>query len=357
MARILFTGGGTAGHVTPNIALIEALSESDWQCHYVGSKNGIERELIAPLGIAYHGIHSGKLRRYFSWRNFIDPIFILLGLVQSLWICISLKPNIVFSKGGFVAVPIVAAAWLCRIPVICHESDITPGLANKLCLPFSRLLCVNFAETLKYLPKSFAADRVHVTGSPLRGGLRHSNPENGRAFLEFDQTKPILLVVGGSLGARVLNQSVWQALPELLNRYQIVHLVGAGNLQTEAQGSGYRQFEYLQDEYGDVLAASDLVVSRAGANSIFELLSFHKPHLLIPLTAAASRGDQLVNARIMGESGMSLVLQEGELNDVSLLGALLQLENKAVWQSAMESFPDGDAVSTIHKLIQDTAKL
>lgn len=355
MTSILFTGGGTAGHVTPNIALIESLSKLSWECHYVGSKKGIERELIAPLLIPYHGIYCGKLRRYFSWQNFIDPIFILLGFVQSLWVCISVRPNIVFSKGGFVAVPVVVAAWLCRIPVICHESDITPGLANKLCLPFSRYICVNFPETKQYLPKLFDADRVRVTGSPLRASLQHPDPDRGRVFLGFDLSKPILLVVGGSLGAQVLNQCIWQSLNELCERYQVVHLVGAGNLNSNCASKGYRQFEYLSEEYGECLSAADLVVSRAGANSIFELLSFKKPHLLIPLTAAASRGDQLVNARIMGEAGMSLVLPEAELDTSRLVEELASLEDPTRWVASMASFPDIDAVPVIVTLIQRTA--
>lgn len=357
MTRILFTGGGTAGHVTPNIALIEALSQKGWECHYVGSRHGIERELVAPLGIPYSPIHSGKLRRYFSWQNFIDPLFILLGFLQSVWLCLSLRPDIVFSKGGFVAVPVVFAAWLCRIPVISHESDITPGLANKLCLPFSRLLCVNFKETERYLPKSVAKNQVRVTGSPLRAGLRHTDGQRGRDFLGFNESHPILLVVGGSLGARVLNEAIWQNLTSLTDRYQVVHMVGAGNRQPDLDSGRYRQFEYLGAEYGDVLAAADLVISRAGANSLFELLTFRKPHLLVPLSAAASRGDQLVNARIMAEAGMSLVIQESALTPEALLEGLESLESieeNALWLSAIADFPDSDAVSLIVELIEQT---
>ena len=350
MARILFTGGGTAGHVTPNIALIEALTAEGWDCQYVGSRAGIERELISPLAICYHSIHSGKLRRYFSWQNFIDPLFILLGTFQSLWLCLRLRPDIVFSKGGFVAVPVVFAAWLCRIPVISHESDITPGLANRLCLPFSRVLCVNFPETIGYLSASLPPERIRLTGSPLRSGLRNTDASRGRDFLGFDQAKPIVLVVGGSLGARALNEAIWDSLPALLEQYQLVHMVGAGN-KHEHRGGAYVQFEYLGDEYGDVLAAADMVVSRAGANSLFELLSFRKPHLLVPLTAAASRGDQLVNARVMADAGMSLVIQESELTSDTLLQALANLEDKSQWVFAMDSFPDTDAVQVIVALI------
>lgn len=356
MARILFTGGGTAGHVTPNIALIEALALKGWDCCYIGSRRGIERALISPLNIAYYPIHSGKLRRYFSWQNFIDPLFILLGIIQSLWLCLRLKPNIVFSKGGFVAVPVVFAAWLCRIPVISHESDITPGLANKLCLPFSRLLCVNFKETERYLPRSVQKDQVRVTGSPLRAGLRNTDAGQGRRFLGFDDQRPILLVVGGSLGARAINEAIWQNLTQLTEHYQVAHMVGAGNRNAELESERYRQFEYLGEEYGHVLAAADLVVSRAGANSLFELLTYRKPHLLVPLTAAASRGDQLVNARIMAEAGMSLVIQEDALSPESLLASLELLQDKTRWVSAMATFPNSDAVSQIVELIEQTAR-
>jgi len=354
VARILFTGGGTAGHVTPNIALIEALAVQGWDCQYVGSRGGIERELISPLSIRYHAIHSGKLRRYFSWQNFIDPLFILLGIFQSLWVCLRTRPDIVFSKGGFVAFPLVFSAWLCRIPVISHESDITPGLANKLCLPFSRVLCVNFPETIGYLSRSLPPERIRLTGSPLRSGLRHTDARRGRDFLGFDQAKPIVLVVGGSLGARALNKVIWDNLPALLEKYQLAHMVGASN-KRDHSGGAYVQFEYLGAEYGDVLAAADMVVSRAGANSIFELLSFRKPHLLVPLTAAASRGDQLVNARVMADAGMSLVIEESELTSSSLLRALANLEDQSRWALALKAFPDTDAIPIIVELIVELA--
>lgn len=342
--------------MTPNVALIENLLGKGWDCHYVGSKHGIEKQLTAPLGIPFHGIHSGKLRRYFSWQNFIDPIFIVLGCIQSLWFCLTLKPSVVFSKGGYVAVPVAFAAWLCRIPVISHESDITPGLANKLCLPFSRKLCLNFPETVSYLPAS-ARDRVLVTGSPLRSGLRDTDAGRGEAFLGLTSGLPLLLVVGGSLGARAINESIWNNLDWLLARFQIVHIVGAGNLDLNANEQsgrvGYWQFEFLNDEYGDVLARADFVISRAGANSIYELLEFRKPHLLIPLTAAASRGDQIVNARIMQEKGLSLVLQEAELDRVSLETTLQQLVADSALRQEMDKLPRLSAIETITSLIAE----
>ncbi len=355
MPRIFFTGGGTAGHVTPNIALIESLQADGWECHYVGAKNGIEQTLIQPLNIPFYGIHSGKLRRYFSWQNFIDPLFIILGWLQSVWLCLRHRPQIIFSKGGFVAVPVAVAAWLCRIPVISHESDITPGLANKLCLPFSRKLCVNFSETVNYLPASARA-RTLVTGSPLRAGLRNTDARRGERFLGQVSSLPLLLVVGGSLGAKAINETIWANLDWLLAKFQVVHLVGGGNVKQGLDRSGYWQFEYLGEAYGDVLARADLVISRAGANSVYELLAFQKPHLLIPLTAAASRGDQLVNARIMKERGLSLVLQESELNSERLETILEQLLQDSSLRAAMSKLPKLDAIRTITDLIRELVK-
>ncbi len=356
MKRIFFTGGGTAGHVTPNIALIEAVQGREWICHYVGSKNGVERELTSNLDLPFHGIYSGKLRRYFDWQNFIDPIFIILGCIQSLYLCLRHRPDIVFSKGGFVAVPVVFAAWLCRIPVISHESDITPGLANKLSLPFARRLCVNFAKTLDYLPPK-ARNKVEVTGSPLRAGLLNVDAERGRAFLDGKAAQkggglPLLFVVGGSLGAKAINECIWQNISWLTEQFEVVHIVGKGNLNSEVAGRNYHQFEYLNEQYGDVLALADFVVSRAGANAIYELLAFEKPHILIPLTAAASRGDQLVNARIMSEASISRVIQESELTSDVLSERLQALREEPVSGEKMKAFAPTHAVEKIVSLLE-----
>lgn len=351
MAKIFFTGGGTAGHVTPNVALIEAMKGLSVECQYVGSHKGIEKQLTAGLEIPFHGIHSGKLRRYFSWQNFIDPIFILMGILQSILLCLRERPNVVFSKGGFVAVPVAFAAWLCRIPVISHESDITPGLANKLCLPFSQKLCVNFAETFDYL-SARAKQRTIVTGSPLRAGLRHTDPKRGADYLGLHSELPVLLVVGGSLGARAINNVIWENIAWLVTQFQVVHLVGAGNLNLEIKAEGYHQMAFLDQEYGDVLARADYVVSRAGANSIYELLEFRKPHLLIPLTAAASRGDQLVNARIMAGRGLSLVLAEENLSPEQFKKALDALRDNTVLVDNMANLPRLNPLETITAMLQ-----
>ncbi len=319
--KILFTGGGTAGHVTPNVALIEQFQKDGWDCVYVGSTRGIEKEIITRLSIRYNAIASGKLRRYFDWRNFVDPLFILFGFLQSLVICWRERPRVVFSKGGFVAVPVVIAAWMCRIPVVCHESDVTPGLANKLCFPFARKICLNFEESRQYLPASSASSgRVIVTGTPVRKSLLEGNALRGRQFLGVKGDKPIVLVFGGSLGAKIINQQVRNVIAPLTEKFIIVHITGAGNIDGDLESTPhYIQKEFLLDEFGDVLAAASLVIARAGANTIYELLVMRKPHILIPLSARASRGDQLDNARTFNEAGYSIVIEEDDLNDVLFL--------------------------------------
>ncbi|MDC0068892.1 undecaprenyldiphospho-muramoylpentapeptide beta-N-acetylglucosaminyltransferase [Gammaproteobacteria bacterium] len=360
MLRVLFTGGGTAGHVTPNIALLEAAIGKKWDVSYVGSNAGIEREIIGGMGIPYYAVESGKLRRYFSWQNFIDPFFILWGMLQSVLLCLRLRPDAVFSKGGFVAVPLVVAAWLLRIPVISHESDVTPGLANRLTYPFCRKICVTFEATLRYLP----GGKVDVTGTPVRQSLVAGDAAAGLKFLGFSGEKPVLLVFGGSLGAATINNQVRKALPVLLQKFDVVHVVGNGNLDptTEQPGSvtRYVQKEFIGEQFGHVLAAASVVVSRAGANSLYELLMARKPHLLIPLGTAASRGDQLDNARVFADLGYSRVLYEEALaGDGKPEGAFVESVKEVFAQreeitARLQSFEIKDSVNLIIELIQES---
>lgn len=342
MPHLLFTGGGTAGHVTPNVALIEAAQAKGWSVGYVGSRDSIEEEIIGRMDIPFHAVSSGKLRRYFSWENFIDPFRIMWGLVQAIGICRVEKPDVVFSKGGFVSVPVVVAAWCCRIPVIIHESDVTPGLANRIAYPFCRKICVTFDETAKRLPRH----KVLVSGTPVRNTLREGLPERGLAALGFSGDKPVLLAFGGSLGAKVINDQLSTAAGELAHFFDIVHIVGEGNLTGDRDG--YVQREYLHEEFGDVLAASSVVVSRAGANSIYELLISRKPHLLIPLSRAASRGDQLVNAETFERLGYSKVLYEEELGNERFVRAVKELyEHKDAMVHKLEGFEVRDSLAII----------
>ena len=354
MKRIILTGGGTAGHVTPNIALLPGLKELGYDVQYIGSYNGIEKELVEQFGIPYHGISSGKLRRYFSWQNFTDPFRVLKGFGEARKLIKSLQPSIVFSKGGFVSVPVVMAAKHCNVPCIIHESDMTPGLANKLAIPSATKVCCNFPETLAHLPK----DKAVLTGSPIRQELFTGNREAALKFCGLTSGKPVILIIGGSLGSVVVNQAVRGILPELLKEFQIIHLCGKNKLDPSLNDlEGYVQFEYIQDELKDLLALSDLVISRAGANSICEILALHKPNLLIPLSAKASRGDQILNARSFERQGFSAVLEEEALSQEVLLEAIRTLyKNKDSYIAAMKTSSQQDSIKTILKLIEETSK-
>ena len=323
--KIVFTGGGTAGHVTPNIALIEALREEGWQIHYIGSKTGVEKDMMTQMSVSYDGIRCGKLRRYFSWKNLVDPLNVLLGILEAYRLLRQFKPTIVFSKGGFVALPVVIAAKLLRIPIIAHESDMSPGLANRLSFPFVDKICVTFAPAKDHFKQK---EKVVVTGTPIRKALLQGDKAKGLAECGFQADKPCLLVVGGSQGANAINQCVRQALTAL-GKYQVIHLCGRGKVDAGLiNRAGYCQFEYADSNLADLFAASDLVISRAGANALYELLVLEKPHVLIPLSRQASRGDQLQNARYFKDQHISEVLFEEDLTPESLVNRVTLVEKK-----------------------------
>ena len=355
MKHIVLTGGGTAGHVTPNIALIPRLKELGYEISYIGSYDGIEKKLIEEMNIPYYGISSGKLRRYFDLKNFTDPFRVLKGFGEAKKLLKQLKPDVVFSKGGFVTVPVVIAAGRRKIPTIIHESDMTPGLANKLCIPVARKVCCNFPETMKYLP----AEKAVLTGSPIRRELFTGNAEASIRYCGFpDHNKPVLLVVGGSSGSKVINEAVRKVLPELLEQFYVIHLCGKGNLDEQLKGIiGYAQFEYASAELTDMFALADMAISRAGANSICELLALHKPNILIPLSAAASRGDQILNAKSFAKQGFSYVLEEEQLTDKTLLSAVKEVyENREKYKKAMSESGQMDSIGTIINLIEEQAR-
>ncbi len=353
MKRIILTGGGTAGHVTPNIALLPRLKELGYDIQYIGSYTGIEKELIEPFGIPYHGISSGKLRRYFSVRNFTDPFRVLKGFREAHKLIRQLKPDVIFSKGGFVSVPVVLAGKRCKVPVIIHESDMTPGLANKIAIPSAAKVCCNFPETLKSLPKGKAV----LTGSPIRQELLSGNKIAAMDMCHFTSDKPVILVIGGSLGAVAVNNAVREALPELLKDFQIIHLCGKGKMDESLKDvEGYCQFEYIKNELRNLFALADIVISRAGANAICELLALHKPNLLIPLSANASRGDQILNARSFERQGFSLVLEEEQLTKETLLNAVKTLyENRTTFINSMKNSGQQDSIGTIISLIEEVS--
>jgi UDP-N-acetylglucosamine--N-acetylmuramyl-(pentapeptide) pyrophosphoryl-undecaprenol N-acetylglucosamine transferase len=354
MKRIILTGGGTAGHVTPNIALLPRLKELQYDIHYIGSYNGMEKELIEQLGIPYHGISSGKLRRYFSLQNFTDPFRVLKGLSEAKRIVKILNPDVIFSKGGFVSVPVVLAGKSRHVPTIIHESDMTPGLANKLSFPAATKVCCNFPETVELLPEGKAV----LTGSPIRQELLSGDRYKAKDFLNFKSDKPVIMVVGGSLGSVAVNNAVREILPELLKDFQVVHLCGRGKVDESLKNlEGYAQFEYIQKELKDLFALTDIVISRAGANAICELLALHKPNLLIPLSANASRGDQILNARSFERQGYSVVLEEEELNPQLLLQSITDLyANRQRYIDAMKRSPQQNSIDTIIDLIESVVK-
>lgn len=350
MKKIILTGGGTAGHVTPNLALIPSLNERNYDIHYIGSHQGIERKLIEGAGIPYDGISCGKFRRYFDLKNFSDPFRVFKGYWEALKLIKNYKPDVVFSKGGFVAVPVVLAAKQCKIPVIIHESDMTPGLANKLCIPAAVKVCCNFPETLPYLPK----DKAVLTGSPIRKELLKGDKLTGLNYAQLSPNRPVILMIGGSLGSVTVNTVLRSILPKLLKNYQVVHICGKGNLDESLIGKeGYVQYEYVDAPLKHLFAAADLMISRAGANSICEILALRKPNILIPLSAAASRGDQILNAKSFAKQGFSFLLEEENLTGDSLLQAITDtFANRQTFISKMEQSELYNAVDTIIDIIE-----
>ena len=355
MKKIVMTGGGTAGHVTPNIALMPALKENGFEISYIGSYDGIEKRLIEALNIPYYGISSGKLRRYFDLKNFSDPFKVVKGYCQAVHLLKKIHPDVVFSKGGFVSVPVVLAAKHCKIPAIIHESDITPGLANKLAIPGATKVCCNFPETMKYLP----SEKAVLTGSPIRQELLNGDASKAFSMCNFKDTeKPVILIIGGSSGSKVINTALRDLLPELLKRYNIIHLCGKGNLDPSLSNTdGYAQFEYANKELADLFALSDLVISRAGANAICELLALRKPNILIPLSAAASRGDQILNANSFRSSGYSYVLEEENVSNTALLEAIEHVfKNRDSYIEAMKKNTGKDSIEAIVELIIEASE-
>lgn len=354
MKKILLTGGGTAGHVTPNIALLPQLQELNYEIKYIGSYDGIEKKLIEEIGIPYKGISSGKFRRYMSAKNFTDPFRVIKGYSEAKRFVKEYKPDVLFSKGGFVSVPVVLACKKYKVPIIIHESDMTPGLANKISIPYAQTICHNFPETKKYLP----ADKSLLTGSPIRAELLQGSKEAGLKLCGFTPDKPVIMVTGGSLGALALNKAVRDALPELLKDFQIVHLCGKGKIDESLKNTpSYIQFEYIKEDMKNIFAIADVIISRAGANAICEIQALCKPNILVPLPASASRGDQILNAASFKTQGFSEILDEEDITTASLISTVKNVyKNRDKYINAMKSSQSNDAVNTIINLIEKTVK-
>lgn len=354
MKKIVLTGGGTAGHVTPNIALFPSLREAGYEITYMGSYDGIEKKLISDFDIPYVGISTGKFRRYLDLKNFTDPFRVMKGFAEAKKFLKGYQPDVIFSKGGFVSVPVVHAAASLKIPCILHESDMTPGLANKLCISAAQKICCNFPETLKLLP----AEKAVLTGTPIRAELSQGNKIAGLNMCGFSANKPVIMVIGGSLGAANVNKAVREALPKLLEDYQVVHLCGKDKIDNLLLNTpGYKQFEYIKAELKDLFAMADIVISRAGANAICELLALKKPNILIPLPAASSRGDQLLNAQSFESQGFSIVIDEDDLTTDLLVDRVHELYfNRQNYHDAMDRSGQMDSIRTIMTLIEETGQ-
>ncbi len=346
MKKIVLTGGGTAGHVTPNIALIKGLVNSGYEVHYIGQRNSIEERLITSLDktykVKYHRISAGKLRRNITVktvvRNFTDMFKVVIGLVEARGLIATIEPSVIFSKGGYVAVPVVLAGKMANVPVVVHESDYTPGLTNKISLPLAENICVSFTETATLLEKSMKKRPV-VTGTPIRKNILDGDKMNGRKLCGFKKNgKPKVLVMGGSQGAKSINEKIHELVEDgRLDDFNIIHLVGKNNIDFSIKRDNYIQFEYLNNELADIYAYADLVISRAGANTIFELLELAKPHVLIPLPKGVSRGDQIDNANSFRRAGYSVVLEEEDITNEKLVDALIDLRRNSEKYSAAMS--------------------
>ncbi|MDO4484273.1 MAG: undecaprenyldiphospho-muramoylpentapeptide beta-N-acetylglucosaminyltransferase [Clostridia bacterium] len=354
MKKIVLTGGGTLGHVTPHLALIPHLQQAGYEIHYIGTEKGMEADKMRAVpGVIYHAVKSGKLRRYFSWQNFTDPFRVLAGAVQSARLMGKIKPDVCFSKGGFVAVPVVFGAWLHHVPTVCHESDLTPGLANKLCKPFAKRFATTFPECAAAL-----GDKAEMTGTPLRPELFSGSREKGLSLFGFDGKKPVLLMMGGSLGAQAVNKALREALSELAKTFDVAHICGKGNLDEQLSGiPGYTQFEFLDKDLPDALAACDVVLSRAGANALCEFQALCKPLLLVPYPKGASRGDQILNAESLRKRGLCHVLAQENMTAETLAKALLETwADREALVAAVRQAPPADGTKRVLEMIEEVQK-
>ncbi len=349
--KIVLTGGGTMGHVTPNLALLPHLMKAGYEVHYIGTEKGMEADKLRAIpGVHYHAVKTGKLRRYFDWKNFTDPFRVVAGAFQSAHLMGKIRPDVCFSKGGFVAVPVVFGAWLHRIPVVCHESDLTPGLANKLCTPFAKKVATTFPECAKAL-----GSKAEAVGTPLRPELFQGDKQKGLKLLGFQGNKPVLLMMGGSLGAQSVNKALREALPRLLSTFDVAHICGKGNLDAALDGTpGYAQLEFVSAELPDVFAAADLVLSRAGSNALMEFQALARPMLLIPYPKGASRGDQILNAESLEKRGLCRVLLQENMTADTLVDALMSTwADRALLTAAVKAAPPADGTQRVLEMIEE----
>lgn len=352
---VVFTGGGTAGHVYPGLSAAEALMEKDNEIKiiWIGTGKGMEADIVRDAGVEFIGIPSGKLRRYFSFRNFSDLFKIAAGLIKAFFVIKRIKPALVFSKGGFVSVPPVVAAGIMKIPVISHESDLTPGLATRINSRFSEKILVSYKQTLS----SFPEGRAVVTGNPVRAAIYRADAENGRR-LAGGGDKKIILVIGGSLGALQINLLIEELAQELVKEFTVIHQMGAFSFK-ESKIDGYITRDFIRDELPDFIAAADLVVSRAGASTLWESAALARPAILIPLGSGSSRGDQLKNAEVFEKAGAAVVLS-GDLKADRLKEEIYRLMSDDGKRNEMGEaagrFVQGNPSDSISDIIKERLK-
>ena len=345
MSRIILTGGGTGDHVIPILSLLESLQKEGFSCQFIGSKNGIEKELIKE--IPYFEISTGKFRRYLSVKNLTDPFKVVKGVGDALKIMKRIKPNVVFSKGGFVTVPVVLAAKMLKIPVVIHESDITPGLANRIAIPFAKYVCTSFPETVSRI-----GDKAILTGTPIRKEILNGDKKRLSYFL---RNLPTVLITGGSTGSLAINNAVWNNIESLLTDYNVVHLTGKGKINEDIKRTGYIQLQYVNDEMAHLYDLADVVISRAGANTLAELLALKKPNLLIPLPLSKSRGDQIENAKSFAGQGFSEILQEENISELKKYLDNLY-KKRAKYKLSMAEAEQKDSISAIVGVLKNFQK-
>lgn len=362
---MVFTGGGTGGHILPNLAIIDELSkiEPGLNVSYIGLENGLEEKLVIARGVHFYGIPAGKLRRYLSLENITDVGRTLMGVAQAWRILRRIRPQLVFAKGGFVSVPVVAAARMLKIPVWLHESDFSPGLSNKICARFADKIFLSFPESVHFFPGRVTS----VVGNPIRTKILDGTRQRGFALTGFSPKKPVVLIMGGSTGATALNMLVASTLQSLLRKAQVVHITGPGKegvsprLLTRSQLAAYKSFSFLHDELADIYAIADVVVSRAGSGSIFEVLAWHRPFIAIPLPRSASRGDQIENARSCEAEGTAQVLDQDGLTPEHFVESVISLledeEARAKMIKAQKNMNVRESALTVAKAIHEFFKL
>lgn len=344
MKKIVLTGGGTAGHIYPALAVAERLD--GWEIHFIGG-DGMEKEILKKeKNIVFHEVSCIKLERKLTAKNLLIPFKLVEGIIQAKKLLQEIKPNIIFSKGGYASVPTVLAAHSLGIPIISHESDLSMGLANKIILRYCTIMCTSFKETA-------TGDKCVFTGQPIRKKVFKGN--KNAISGNFDENLPNLLVIGGSLGAKFLNEIVWKNLDALTSKFNVVHISGKQAERTRKH-TNYLQVKYA-DNIGDYYAFADIILSRAGAGAINEFVALKKPALLIPLSKAASRGDQIENARLFSKNGYADMMEEENYSIDVLMEKLENLyKNSKKYQKNMQKLQNFDACDKIIDLINKNCK-